>query len=270
METERLIDLVRRAPVLDALRSTGGMDRRELERHLGVSKSTVHRFTRALRDEDLVERSAGEFVLTPLGEVSAETLAEFETTIETAWAVAPVLEAAAAHDVQFDVAAFANATVTTAEPGNPYRPVSRFMSLVNETETLRGLDPASINPLHLDEIYERIVDGMRTDAVFPPEVVEELLRTNPERAEHAFASGNLALRVHDDLPFGLTLCDDRVGVGVYGDETGLLRTYVDTDAPAAREWAEAVYTSYREEAAELTDHADLADLESVAALVGDT
>ena len=270
METERLIDLIRRAPMLDALRSAGGMDRRDLERHLGVSKSTVHRFTRALREEGLVERSSGEFVLTPLGEVCTETLVEFETGIETAWAVAPVLEVASAHGIEVDLGAFADATVTTAEPGNPYRPVNRFMSLVSETETLRGLDPASINPLHLDEINERIVDGMRTAAVFPPAVVEELLRTNPERAERVFASGNLALRVHDDLPFGLTLCDDRVGVGVYGDETGLLRTYVDTDAPAAREWAERVYANYREEAAELTDHADLADLEPVAALAGDT
>lgn len=113
--------------------------------------------------------------LTPLGEVAAEEVAEFQSTIETAWELAPVLEATAIHDIDIDLEAFAGATVTTAAPGNPYRPASRFMSLVETTETVRGLDPASINPLHIHEIYDRIVAGMETEAVYPSEVVEELL-----------------------------------------------------------------------------------------------
>jgi predicted transcriptional regulator len=266
MDTERLIDLIRRGPVLEALREAGAMDRRELEQHLDVSKSTVHRFTRALRENGLIERSGSEFVLTPLGEESAAEVAAFSTAIETVWKLAPVLRATSAHGIDFDVAAFTDATVTTAAPGNPYRPVNRFMTLVNETDTLRGLDPASINPLHLDDIYERIVEGMTTDAVFPPAVVAELLTANPERAERAFESGYLTLRVHDDLPFGLTICDERVGVGIYDDDTGLLRTYADTAAPAAHEWAESVYTTYRDEATELTEHTELSGLPPVRVL----
>jgi predicted transcriptional regulator len=260
MDTKRLIDLIRRGPVLEALREAGSMDRRELEQHLDVSKSTVHRFTRSLRENGLIERSGGEFALTPLGEVCAAEATAFDTAIETAWKLAPVLRAASVHGIDFDVAAFTDATVTTAAPGNPYRPVSRFMTLVEETDTLHGLDPASINPLHMDTIYERIVGGMTTDAVFPSAVVAELLTANPERAERAFASGNLTLRVHDDLPFGLIICDNRVGVGIYDDDTGLLRTYADTAAPAAHEWAESVYTTYRDEATELTEHAELSGL----------
>lgn len=269
MNTKRLIELIRRASVLDALREEGAMDRRELERELDVSKSTVHRFTRSLRDHGLIERSGGAFVLTPLGEASAEEVAAFGAAIETAWELAPVLEAASAHDIAFDVAAFADATVTTAAPGNPYRPVSRFMSLIEETDSLRGLDPASINPLHIDTIYERIVGGMDTDAVFPSTVVEELLTANPDRAERAFESGHLTLSVHDDLPFGLTICDHRVGVGIYDNDTGLLRTYADTDAPAAHDWAEAVYAEYRNEATVLTEHPDLSRLSPVRALADD-
>ncbi|EMA43618.1 helix-turn-helix transcriptional regulator [Halococcus saccharolyticus] len=262
MNTERLIELIRRAPVLEALREEGMMDRRELEQHLDVSKSTVHRFTRFLLENGLIERAGGEFVLTPLGEVSAEEIAAFDTSIQTAWQLAPVLEVANAHGVDIDLKAFADATVTIAAPGNPYRPVNRFMSLVSETDSLRGLDPASINPLHMDDIYQRIVDGMETEAVFPPAVIENILTSNPERAKTAFESGNLTLRVHDDLPFGLTLCDNRIGVGIYDEDTGLLRTYADTDAPAAHEWAEAVYTTYRDEATPFTDHAELFDLSS--------
>ncbi|RBI60049.1 MarR family transcriptional regulator [halophilic archaeon] len=260
MDTEQLIELIRRAPILRVLQEEGSADRRELEQHLDVSKSTVHRFTRSLRKYGLIERSGGEFVLTALGEVSAEEVTAFETSIETAWELAPVLEAASANDVDVDVAAFADATVTIAEPGNPYRPVNRFMSLVSETDTLRGLVPASINPLYLNEIYERIVNGMEIDAVFSPTVVKEFLTSNPDRAWTAFKSGNVTLWAHDDLPFGLTLYDDRIGIGIYDDEMGLLRMYIDTDAPAACEWAEEVYTDYRDEATEFTEHAEISRL----------
>lgn len=269
MDTERIIELIRHAPVLQVLQREGPVDRRELEQHLSVSKSTVHRFTRSLREHGLIERSGGEFVLTSLGEMSIEEITAFETSIETLWELAPVLEVASANGIDISVAAFADATVTIAEPGNPYRPVNRFMSLMNETDTLCGLDPASINPLHLDEIYERIVTGMKTDVVFRPAVVEELLISNPERAQTAFESGNLTIRTHDDLPFGLTLYDDQIGVGIYGEEMGLLRMYVDTDAPAAYEWAEEVYTDYRDKAIELTEHTELSRLPPVQVLHND-
>lgn len=269
MDTERLIELIRRAPVLQVLQEEGAADRRELEQHLNVSKSTVHRFTRSLREYGLIERADGKFVLTSLGEVSIAEVTAFGTSIETLWELAPVLEIASANGIDFDVTAFTDATVTIAEPGNPYRPVNRFMSVIRETNTLRGLDPASINPLHLDEIYDRIVTGMHTDVVFRPAVVEELLTSNPDRARTAFESGNLTIRTHDDLPFGLTLADGRIGVGIYGDETGLLRLYVDTDAPAAREWAESVYTDYRDTATELTEHTELSRLPPVEVLTID-
>lgn len=269
MDTERIIELIRRAPVLKVLQQEGTVDRRELEHHLSVSKSTVHRFTRSLREHGLIERSGDEFVLTPLGEMSIEEVTTFKTSIETLWELAPVLEVVSANGIEINVAALADATVTIAEPGNPYRPVNRFMSLMSETNTLCGLDPASINPLHIDEIYERIVTGMKTNVVFRPAIVEELLLSNPKRAQTAFESGNLTIRTHEDLPFGLTLYDDRMGVGIYGEEMGLLRMYVDTDAPAAYEWAEEIYTNYWDNAIALTEHTELSQLPPVQVLQND-
>lgn len=266
METDSLIELVRRAPVFTALRERP-MDRRELQNHLDVSRPTVHRLTRALDDRGLIERVDGEFTLTALGEVVGAATEAFEREVAVAHHIAPILPAVSEERPSFDPAAFADATVTSVEPGNPYRPVNRFMSLVAETDTLRGLDPASINPLHLDDIHDRILDGMVTEAVFPPAVVEGLFESVPERIERAFASGNLELHTHESLPFGLTLCDERVGVGVYDDETGLLCTYVDTDAPAAYEWGEAVYTNYHNAATPLAEHDDLAAFAPDAALV---
>lgn len=41
---------------------------------------------------------------------------------------------------------------------------------------------------------------------------------------------------------------------------GLLRMYVDTDTPAAYEWAEEIYTDYRDRATELAEHETLSQL----------
>lgn len=255
MGAEDLISLVRRGPALRAL-SREPMDRRDLQERLDVSRPTIHRLTRALEEGALIERIDGEVALTALGETVAEALESFEREVSAARRLAPVLEAARDLDVDFEVDHFADATVTRAEPGNPYAPVTRFMALVGETGTLRGLDPASINPLHVDEIHRRIVAGMETDAIYHPAVAADVLETNPERARTAFESGNLTLRTHEDLPFGLTLCDDRIGIGVYDDQNGMLELYVDTDAPGARAWAEEVYASFLASADRLDPPAD--------------
>jgi len=259
MDQNSLVDLVRRGPALVALRDRGTMDRHELQEHLDVSRPTIHRLTRALEDQKLVIRTDEGCSLTALGETITEALAEFERATETAERFAPILTAVTGQDPPFDPAAFADATITLAEPGNPYRPVERFMELMEASETLRGLDPAPINPLHVEEVYTRVRDGMDTDAVFSPEAIRSLLTTYPDRMATVFESGHLTLRTHSNLPFGLSLCDDRVGVGVYGDDTGLLRIYVDTDAPAARQWAEEIYTGYRAEATELTKHTEFSE-----------
>ena len=259
VETDTLINLVRRAPVFAAL-SERPMDRRDLQDHLDVSRPTVHRLTRALIDCGLIKRVNGEFMLTAFGEAVAAAVTSFEQSVDTAQEIAPLLRVAKEHDLALEGSAFTDATVTNAESGNPYRPANRFMTLLEDTDQLRGLDPSSINPLHLDQIYTRIVGGMETDVVFPPGVVEELFEANPDRATRALESGNLTVHSHDDLPFGVTICDDRIGIGIYDTETGILRTYIDTDDPSARKWAKRVYSNYRNEATNVTEHAQFSEL----------
>jgi predicted transcriptional regulator len=247
MGNDVLLEVVRRRAVLTTLQENA-MAPSDLADRLDISRSTVHRVARQMEAENLVERSDGHLGLTPLGDVVADELRAFEETFAAAQRLEPAL--AAFHDTRFTfpVDAFADATITEATPQDPYRPVNRFMSLIEGTETVRGIDPASINPLHLDDLHQAVVDGMETDAVFRPSVVEELFRNNPERVRTAYESGNLTLRTHEDLRFGLTLCDDRVGLGVYDGETGMMELYLDTDSPAAYEWAEGVYATYLVEA----------------------
>jgi hypothetical protein len=64
-----------------------------------------------------------------------------------------------------------------------------------------------------------------------------------------FGSNSFTLWLHDSLPlFRILIYDDRIGIGGYDPDSGVLQVYVDTDAPEAREWAESTVESYRQEA----------------------
>lgn len=158
--------------------------------------------------------------------------------------------------------------MTSAERGDPYSPVARFVALVQETETLRGLDVDAIAPLYMDEIQRRIVDGMNTEDITHPGAVKDSLDGYPDKCMEACASGYLTVRLHDDLPFGLAIFDDRVGIGVCERDTRNLRVFVDTDSSAVREWAEAVYEVYESEAILLEEYTQQGFREALEAQAG--
>lgn len=64
----------------------------------------------------------------------------------------------------------------------------------------------------------------------------------------AVESDQLTLSAHDDLPSGLAIFDDRIGLGGYDADSGMLPAFVDTDDPDAREWALKRHERYREAA----------------------
>jgi predicted transcriptional regulator len=232
--------------MLDAL-SDGPLERHELEERLGISRATSHRFTRWLTDRDLIQRIDGVFQLTPLGEALAATIARFKTEATTAFHLAPVLESMNSVDLSLPLDAFTDATVTTPDSGDPYSPMLRYVTLVQQTSTLRGFNTWMIAPTYMEEIQEQILEGMETDLIDPVSVVEDIMDNYPERCVEVCVSGNLTIRLHDSLPFGLALFDDRIGIAVRDPETNTLSAFIDTESPEARAWAETVYESYRAE-----------------------
>lgn len=251
-DLDLLIDLLRRSPLLEELRGES-LDRAGLQDRLNVSKSTSHRHTRLLDELGVIEKTDGEFRLTESGAILTDAMVRFKREASSSLQLAPVLEAIQNAPVDIDSDAFAGATVTSAEQGDPYSPVARFVALVRETETLRGFDMDAIAPLYMDEIQQRIVDGMETEDIGRPEVTKNALEGYPEKCVDACASGHLTVQLHDDLPFALALFDHRVGVGVCERDSRQLRVFVDTDSPEVREWAEAVYETYESQAIPLEE-----------------
>lgn len=245
-DPDGFLELVRRAPMLEALRDHP-LDRQDLEERLDISRATSHRFTRWLGDRELIERIDGEFHLTELGQAVTATVTSFKSDVTTAFQLAPVLETLDDTRPPLPLEAFSDAVVTTPASGDPHGPMTRYASLVRETTMLRGINTWAIAPTYMDEIQERILDGMETDLIDPRPVVEDIMENYPERCVEVCVSGHLTIRLHESLPFGLVLFDDRIGIAVRDPETNSLSAFIDTDSPVAREWAESVYETYKEE-----------------------
>jgi hypothetical protein len=112
-------------------------------------------------------------------------------------------------------------------------------------------------PLAFGDFQEQIFAETDTEIVYLPRVVEGLVDTYPERVREAIDRGHLALRTRDDLPYGLAIFDECVGIGGYDEATGLMQVFVDTDAPIAYEWARKVYAAVRADSDPLTGRDDL-------------
>jgi predicted transcriptional regulator len=254
VDTDLLGDIIRHGPVFEALLQNP-LDRGEIEAHLGVSRATSHRFTQWLGEQGFVTKIDGRFQLTGRGEVVAEEILRFEANVRTAHRLAPLLDVICEDHQEFVVEPFIDATVTVAEPDDPYRPVERFISLVRGSETFRGFNTTHMAPLVLGGFHQQVFDETDTEIIYLPHIVEKLFETYPERAGEAIEDGHLALRTRDELPYGLAIVDDRVGIGGYDEATGLMQVFVDTDAPIAREWAERVYASVRDDSEPLEERA---------------
>lgn len=243
------IEALKRADALATLRE-GPLERSELMSELDVSRTTIHRIVRGLESRKLLTQDGSKFRLTSFGQTVADEVTSYRRRVTAAQRLQPFLETLTNQSVDVDVGLFEEAVLTETKPTNPYAPVARFMELLRESETLYGFDTTTIAPIYVEDIRSEIFGGMETDVVYLSAVVDEMFDAYPEAIASAVESGQLTLSTHDELPFGLAIFDDRVGLGGY-DETGMLSAFVDTDAQEAREWAETLYRQYRDEAEDL-------------------
>ena len=99
-------------------------------------------------------------------------------------------------------------------------------------------------PPALADVYDHLFDGVETELIYLPDIVDHLVETYPERLRAAIDSGHLELRSREALPYGLALFDDHVGIAGFDEETGMMRVFVDSDSAIARAWADRVFETY--------------------------
>lgn len=237
-----------RAPTLVAL-TVRPRSRSELWEMTGVSSSTIRRTLREFEERRWIRKDGYQYETTQLGSYIASAMADLIAHFETERKLRDVWEWLPGEESGFSIDLCEDATVTVADADDPYRPVTRFRSLLRDTERLRfiGFDVALLEPCK-EELCQRIVDGMRAELINRPRVVKYIRTTCPELFARVLDSGELDVRLHDDLPaYGVGIFDDRIAISGYDYDSVTVRVLVDTDAPEAREWAEETYESHRRE-----------------------
>lgn len=248
-EQEIFEEVLRHSPGLNAL-SRHPLDRREVEDRLGVSETTGYRITRFLEDRELIEKTDGRYEITATGEEVLEAVSAFESNVRTAVKLGPVLPTLREEGPSIDIDAFAGATVTTRS-GYTFSPVNRFLELFQETDTVRCTGVESVFSSFLAGLMEPIYEGVKIEVIKQPETAAEMLTEFPDRAMDICNRTNISVYLHEELWYHLAIFDDRIAIGSLDADTGTCHTLVDTEATAARRWAEAVYEAYKDEAVHL-------------------
>lgn len=237
-----------RAPTLVAL-AVRPRSRSELWEMAGVSESTIRRTLREFEDRGWIQRDGYQYETTELGEYIATAVAELIDRFETERQLRGVWEWLPDANSGFTLEMCTDATITVADADNPYRPVTRFVQLLKDTAHAKfiSLDVAMLEPCR-EEFCHQIIDGMETEVITRPRVVNYIRSSYPEMFTEALDSGNLTVRLHDDLPpYGVCLFDERIVICGYDIDNVSVRVLIDTETAVAREWAESIYTTYRRE-----------------------
>ena len=240
-----------RVGVIEEL-ARGARDRRELRDATAASSPTMSRVLADFADRQWVVRDGPTYHLTPLGEFVADRFLELrdamtiERTLRDVWQWLP-------QEMEgFSIDLFADAVVSYPGPGYPYEPIERLTHLIEGTTRLRGFDSIVYKSINNEAVCQAVLDGMELEYVYSPSALEGTLAWNPERVVEAASREHCRIYVHDDLPdgnrCGLGIVDDRAGICCHDPETGALTAVIDTDAPAAREWALATFERVRREA----------------------
>lgn len=252
-ELEFLARSAHRVAVLDAVAGRPHT-RAELRALTGASASTVGRTLSGFEDRCWVERTDRGYVATPLGAFVVEGVTSLLDRMDTERALREVWRWLPTDEIGLDVDLFADAVVTVPEFGSPHRTVDRFTELVEESDTLQGFTPTTVDS-DMEVLLRNAIDGMEAEVVWPPDLADTVLDSQPDRLAEALESGNLTVLTNGEIPCACGLFDDRVGLAGYDRETGMMRATVDTDDPEARRWAEDLYSSYRRDARRLRPEA---------------
>ena len=180
-----------RGPTLIAL-TVRPRSRSELWEMTGVSESTIRRTLSEFEERDWVSRDGYQYEVTQLGAFVASAMAELIDRVETERKLRDVWRLLPDEETGFTIEMCSDATVTVADPEDPSGPITRFCSLIEETERLRftGLDVAMLDSCK-NELCERIVDGMETELINPPRVANYIRSNCPDLFSEALDSGKL-------------------------------------------------------------------------------
>lgn len=243
-----------RVTVLEAL-AAASRHRDDLRAATGASSPTMGRVLRDLEDRGWLTNDGQTWALTRAGRYVADSFAALSDAMATERTLRDVWELLPSEMDGFSPDLFTDAVVSFPGPGYPYQPVERLTELIERSDSMRGFGSTVVKSSNLEAACRAIQNGMTFEYVYSPENVETLYAWNPEEIARTVACDNCTTYVHDAIPdgdsCGVDIFDDRVTICCHDVESNVLRAVVDTDAPAARDWADSLFERIRRDAAPL-------------------
>lgn len=242
-----------RVRLLEALLSAERVSKTELRRRLDASRTTIDRHLEALEERNWIREVDGEYTITRVGELVAEKFLSFVETVGAARGLAPAIEWLPT-EFDLDMSALDDAEVVLANPKDPYSVMHRHARRLRAGDHVRGIAP--IAELYSHETnHETVVrNGASVELIVEPEVADTYWSDPAYRrlTEEMARTSRFELHVHDGtVPYGVVILDDTVQIIAIDDE-GMPRALIETEAPAAREWAERIYRQYLEKSGDAT------------------
>lgn len=249
-----------RVEVLGTLAS-GARTRPTLHDETAIPQPTLGRILGGFEDRNWVARRNGEYALTALGELVAVAFDDLLDTVEIVQNLGSVVQLLPTEEMDFDLRAFADATVTTPEPGEALTHVTRLAELLYRTDDIRVLTP-TIAPIPAADRQERAAAFLDSDRVGESIVSAEAMRREPlfdvedegarEFLRTALESGRLRLHVYDGPVPLLLMIADGTAMLAPTDENDTPVAVIESTNEAVRSWVETTLDAYRERATELT------------------
>ncbi|KDE60270.1 IclR family transcriptional regulator [Halostagnicola sp. A56] len=234
-----------RIAVLNALRNAPAT-RRELEDSTGASQPTLGRILRDFEDRNWIARTDEGYDVTATGRLVAAGFTDLREIVETELTLRDVVPWLPTDEMDFDLLALRDATITVPSQTRPGAPVSRV------TETIRGADSVRIvshafNERSLETIHRGVSeDEQRFDGVFSTTAIDALA-DDPSLGDllrDLLETDRAAVRVVDgDVPHAVTIADDVLSLMVRDDD-GVLQAALDTDDERVRAWGRDLHERY--------------------------
>lgn len=253
-EIERLTRSPSRLYILDELRTNSKMERAELERRIGVSRTTIQRNLDELVKRGWLEEEQREYSINPCGELIVDGFDELLCKVDNAKRLQPFFKWAPESEFEFDIDRLLGAKLTTSTPGDPYAPVNEHAEGIADTGSFHALLPSiGLDPLNVAR--RRTVEENASHEIILSRSVAEIIEAKSEYSEvvdELVHEGNARVFVAEGTPpYYLGILDETVQIGVEDDD-GLPRALLETDSQRVREWAREKYDRYKAEAEAFT------------------
>jgi predicted transcriptional regulator len=238
--------LEKRARLLRML-ADGPMDKPALRDALDVSRSTVYKALRELEELGLVHRVDDGYALTQFGRLARRKHDEFRATVGRLCDATDVL-GAVPDGCLLPVSFVERGRVVGATRHAPERPMAAYESVAADAGRMRVLSGVAM-PRYLPRLHERVVErgDLAVDLVVT-EAASEYLESYDEFHALQATDDFRAFRTGREVPFGLTVFDDRGAALAAHTDQGSLRGLLLSDAPASVAWSEHVFREFRETA----------------------